>query len=74
VRRVGRVALHHEDAVPGRLVGRGVADQHMVDLLQALLAGEHGQAGGQALAGLIEWATVLGVQCGHALADLVVKR
>lgn len=73
VRRIGRVALHHEDVVPGRMLGRGVADQHVVDLLQALLAGEHGQAGGQTLAGLVERTAVLGIQCGHALADLLVE-
>lgn len=73
VRRIGRVALHHEDVVPGRVLGRGIADQHMVDLLQALLAGEHGQAGGQAFTGLIERTAMLGVQGGHALADLLVE-
>lgn len=73
VRRIGRVALHHEDVVPGRVLSRRIADQHMVDLLQALLAGEHGQAGGQALAGLVERTAMLGVQGGHALADLLVE-
>ncbi len=75
--QVGRVvqrALHHEDVLARLGMRALLAQDHVVDAGQPALLGQRQQAGGEPLAGLVEAATVLGVDRGHALADLLVHR
>ncbi|MNV82286.1 hypothetical protein D3C71_1760110 [compost metagenome] len=71
--RVARFALNNEQGMPSWFVRRGVAQQHMVHPIQVIVLGQHQQARRHPFADRIEAAAVLGVQCRHPAAHLLVQ-
>lgn len=74
VRGIIQIPLHNEHIASGSMILCGTTEEYVVRPLNAALCRQRGQAGREALTGLIEATTMPGIQTRDVVPDLLVER